>query len=153
LRLWSNHRNKACHEHGLKILQLLREHLRSADDPELAKLMVHVVIDTGHALAGVGRIRQAVAALEGVFDAGEPALAALQENERTAEQSSRPREHLALTLAGEVALLQELGRRAEANAKMNDIITRFSNDHSPLLKFIVRRAKHDRHTTQDPDRG
>ncbi|HWC86804.1 MAG TPA: hypothetical protein VG388_09715 [Solirubrobacteraceae bacterium] len=146
LRLLSNRKNKECSDQGLRILELLRARLETAADPELQKLMVQVVIVTGHALAGVGHFRQAVATLESIFDLGDPALAALEENEALAEQSPRPRDQLALTLAGEVGVLQELGRRDEADAKIDEIIARFQDDRSPVIKLIVYGVRHVRAT-------
>jgi tetratricopeptide (TPR) repeat protein len=139
-RFWSNRRNKDCHDHGLRILGLLRTRLASSDDPELRKLAVLVMIDTGEALARLGRVGQAAAVFDDVFDSGEPALAALKEAEGFAEEWTRPRERLALIFAGEVAVLEELGHRGEADAKLSELIAEFQDDRSPMIRLIVSRA-------------
>lgn len=135
----SNERNKGCREQAMRILELLRARLQDAEDRDLQKLLVRVLIDIGDAHAGLGRLGQSFTVFEQVYEMGEPALEVFREENERGAGGNKAR--LAVTLEGEVEVLERLGRSSEADAKRKEIIERSKGDWFLPMKWIAIRAR------------
>lgn len=115
-------------------------------DPELEKVGVRALIDEGAALARGGRLREATAVNEKIFELGAPAVAALEDTARDAQQQQGlvMKHQFEWALIARAIAITQLGHRERSISALDEVLDQFSDTRSPPIKYLLRQARKER---------